>query len=84
MMENEKQAVWERAMPKFQVVSDYQPSGGSPIKAGLLRGNLDMTETGRQSPLVSRFWLSPKRLHAADAALGPSPLAGRRPQYTAA
>ena len=65
-------------MPKFEVVSEYTPSGGFPPKALLLRGPLDLTQMDRQSPSISRFWRAPKRLCAALAAAGRRPAAGRR------
>ena len=43
-------------MPKFEVVSEYKPSG-EPHRSCAFAGPLDLTQMGRLSPPISRFWL---------------------------
>ena len=43
-------------MPKFEVVSEYKPSG-EPHKSHAFAGPRDLTQMCRQSPSISRFCL---------------------------
>ena len=63
-------------MPKFEVVSEYQPSG-NPAKAALC-GDPVIRWTGQAKPAQSKVLTAPKRLCAAAAA--PALWAGAGPR----
>ena len=64
-------------MPKFEVVSEYKPSG-EPRKSGTVAGTPGCGWTGQAKPAPSKVLTAPKRLCAAAAA--PALWAGAGPR----